>query len=159
MIIQSELKQAYLDLDIDSVILNNNMVSFYEYASFNFTKENGDTVLCRLHIGDVVSIKLEEGENFAMIKAIFSHKQEYYNLQFAFIIVDWFEDMSQQMLGCPIFKLRKTSTWRKLFSINLVDSINSVHFVHYCKGDECTGSDHDSRNALYMRNAYFFKAV
>ena len=134
LIIQAELKQAYLDLEVDSV-LNNNMTSFFKYASFNFTKENGDNVLCRLHIGDVISIKLEEGENFAIIKAIFCHQQDN-NLRFAFIVVDWFEDMDQRKLGCPIFRLRKTSNWRKVFSINLVNAINDVHFVHCCKDEK-----------------------
>jgi len=155
--IQEELKLAYEDLGDNSVILNS-MSSFFEYASFDFVKENGDTVLCRLHIGDVVSINLEEGDNFAIIRAIFCHQQEN-NLRLAFIIVDWFEDMKQKVLGCPVFKLRTTSNWRKVFSINLVNAINTVHFVHICKGEECAGGDHDLRNSLYMRNMFFFKAV
>ena len=144
-----------MDLEVDSV-LNNNMTSFFKYASFNFTKENGDNVLCRLHIGDVISIKLEEGENFAIIKAIFCHQQDN-NLRFAFIVVDWFEDMDQRKLGCPILDYEKQVIGEK-FSINLVNAINDVHFVHCCKDEEC-GSNHDSRNRLYMRNVYFFKAV
>ena len=155
--VQAELKLAYEDLEDNSAIFNNTP-SFFRYASFDFVKENGDTVLCRLHIRNVVSIKIEEGENFAIIKAIFCHQQEN-NLRFAFIIVDWFEDMNQTKLGYPIFKLRTASNWRKVFSINLVDAINTVHFVHSCKGEECTGGVHDFRNNLYMRNMYFFKAV
>jgi hypothetical protein len=104
LIIQAELKQVYLDLEINSVVLNNNMMSFFEYASFSFTKENGDNVLCCLYIKDVISIKLEEGENFAIIKAIFCYQQENSNLRFAFIIVDWFGDMNQRKLGYPIFR-------------------------------------------------------
>jgi len=65
-----------LDFEVDSIVFNNNMMSFFKYASFNFTKENGNNVLCCLHIGDVISIKLEEGENFTIIKAIFYHQQE-----------------------------------------------------------------------------------
>src|SRR5687767_9030258 len=133
-------------------------ISFFGYASFLFEKENSDIVLCRLHIGDVVSINLEEGENFAIIRAIFCHQQEN-DLCLAFIIVDWYEDMNHKVLSCPVFKLRTTSNWRKVFSINLVNAINTVHFVHMCKGEECGGGDHDFRNSLYMRNMFFFKTV
>jgi hypothetical protein len=54
------------------------------------------------------------------------------------------------------FRLRKTSNWRKIFSINLVNATNNVYFIHCCKGEECTGSNHDFRNSLYV---YFFKDV
>jgi hypothetical protein len=152
--IQAGLKLAYEDLGYNSAIIDS-ATSFFGYASFLFEKENGDTVLCRLHIGDVVSINIEDGDNFAIIRAIFCHQQEN-SLRFAFIIVDWFEDMNQTKLGCPV---RTTSNWRKVFSINLVNAINTVHFVHSCKGEECAEGVHNFRNSLYMRNMYFFKPV
>src|SRR5437016_12794722 len=102
---QEELKLAYEDLQGNNSIILNGTISFFGYASFLFEKENGDTILCHLHIGDVVSINLEEGENFAIIRAIFCHQQEN-NLRLAFIIVDWFEDMNQKVLDCPVFRLR-----------------------------------------------------
>ena len=104
---------AYEDLGIDSAILDDT-ISFFGYASYLFKKENGDTVLCRLHIRDVVSIKLEEGENYAIIKAIFCHQQN--DLRFAFVTVDWFEDMDQTMLGCPVFRLCMTSNWQSFLN-------------------------------------------
>ena len=64
----------------------NSMSSFFEYGSFDFVKENGDTVLCCLHIGDVVTINIEDEDNFAIIKAIFCHQKN--DTRFAFIIVD-----------------------------------------------------------------------
>ena len=103
------MELAYKDLGYDYVILDSTPILF-EYASFDFVKENGDTVLCRLHVGDVVSIKIEEGENYAIIKAIFCHQQED-NIRLAFVTVDWFEDMNRTMLGCPVFRLRTTSNW------------------------------------------------
>jgi hypothetical protein len=150
--------EASLQRFRENSTISNNMPTLFEYTtSFDFVKENGDTVLYRLHIGDVL-IKLEEGENYAIIKAIFCHKQED-DIRFAFVAVDWFEDMNQTILGCPVFRLRVTSNWRKVFSINLVEAINTVHFVHSCKVNECVESVHDSKNSLYMRNIYFFKAV
>jgi len=154
--IQEELKLAYEDLGDNSVILNS-MSSFFEYASFDFVKENGDTVLCRLHIGDVVTINIEDEDNFAIIKAIFCHQKN--DTRFAFIIVDWFEKINRITLGCPVYRLQTTnSNFRKVFSISLVDAINTVHFVHNCKEEECMGN-HDFRNNLYIRNMYFFKAI
>jgi len=155
--IQAELKLAYQDLGDNSAIFNSAM-TFFGYASFLFEKENGDTVLCRLHIGDVVSINIEDGENFAIVRAILCHQKN--DVRLAFIIVDWFEEANRKILGCPVFKLirRPKNNWRRVFSINLVDAINTTHFVHSCSG-ECDGDDHDSRNNSYIRNLYFFKAV
>jgi len=156
--IQAELKLAYKDLGNNSAVLNS-IPSFFEYASFNFVKENTDIVLCRLHIGDVVSINIEDSidSNFAIIKAILCHQNN--DLQFAFIIVDWFEDTNKTMLNCPIYRLRTTNNCRKIFPISLVNAANTIHFVHSCKGEECVGGVHDVKNSLYMRNMYFFKAV
>ena len=156
--IQAELKLAYEDLGDNSAIFNNTM-SFFGYASFLFEKENGDTVLCRLHIGDVVSINtIKDGENFAIIRAILCHQKN--NVRLAFIIVDWFEEVNQKILGCPVYKLiRSLNNCRRVFSINLVNAINIVHFVHSCRNEECDRDNHNSRNNTYIRNLYFFKAV
>ena len=83
--IQAELKLAYEDLGDNSAIFNSTM-SFFGYASFLLEKENGDIVLCRLHIGDVVSINIEDGENFAIVRAILCHQKN--DVRLAFIIVD-----------------------------------------------------------------------
>ena len=158
MNIQAELKLAYEDLGDNSAIFNSTM-SFFGYASFLLEKENGDIVLCRLHIGDVVSINIEDEENFAIVRAILCHQKN--DVRLAFIIVDWFEEVNQKILGCPVYKLirRPKNSWRRVFSINLVNAINTEHFVHMCKGEECAGDDHDFRNSLYMRNMFFFKVV
>ena len=156
--IQAELKLAYEDLGDNSAIFNSTM-SFFGYASFLLEKENGDIVLCRLHIGDVVSINIEDRENFAIVRAILYHQKN--DVRLAFIIVDWFEEVNQKILGCPVYKLirRLKNSWRRVFSINLVNAINIAHFVHSCRDGECVRDDHDSRNNLYIRNLYFFKAV
>ena len=70
---QAELKLAYEDFGDNSAIINNTL-SFFEYASFILEKE-GDTSLRRLHIGDIVSIDVEDGDNFAIIRAIFCHQK------------------------------------------------------------------------------------
>ncbi|CAG8768461.1 21687_t:CDS:2, partial [Rhizophagus irregularis] len=50
--IHAELKLAYEDLGDDSVILDITP-SFFEFASFIFENERDNTILRRLHIGDV----------------------------------------------------------------------------------------------------------
>ena len=72
--IQAELKLAYEDLGDNSAIFNSTM-SFFGYASFLLEKENGDIVLCRLHIGNVISINIEDGENFTIVRAILYHQK------------------------------------------------------------------------------------
>ncbi|CAB4492881.1 unnamed protein product [Rhizophagus irregularis] len=73
--IYAELKLAYEDLGDDSVILDITP-SFFEFASFIFENERDNTILRRLHIGDVVSINFGNGNNFAIIRAIFCHQKE-----------------------------------------------------------------------------------
>ncbi len=103
------------------------------------------------------SVILNSMSSFLIIKAIFCHQKN--DTRFAFIIVDWFEKINRITLGCPVYRLQTTnSNFRKVFSISLVDAINTVHFVHNCKEEECMGN-HDFRNNLYIRNMYFFKAI
>ena len=155
---QAELRFAYEDIREDYTIITNDSLSFFKYASFNF-EDDDDTTLYRLHIGDVISINVEDGDNFAIIRAIFCHQKN--DLRFAFIIVDWFEELNQTRLSCPVYKLQTTNdtNWRRVFSISLVNANNFTHFVHSCKGEECIGSNHNLRNDLYIQNLYFFKAV
>ena len=103
--IQSELNLAYKDLGYNSLTYNGT-TSFFGYLSFLLEKENGDIVLYHLHIGDTVSINIEDGENFAMIRAIFCHQQNNEGSgRFAFIIVNWFEELNGKILGCPVYRL------------------------------------------------------
>jgi hypothetical protein len=148
------LASAYEDLGDYSAAPNSTPL-FYEYASYVLVKEDGDTALCRLHVGDIVSFNIEElDDSFAVIRTIFCHQKN--DRHFAFIIVDWFENTNKTMLDCPIYRLRTVANRRKIFSITLINTVNAVHFVHLCK-DECIGSNHDSTNKLYIRNMYFFK--
>jgi hypothetical protein len=66
---------------------------------------------CSLHLGDVVTINVndanEEGENYAIIRAIFSHKGNN-GCVYAFIAIDWLEKTNQtnNVLECPIYKIQ-----------------------------------------------------
>ena len=155
--IREELRLAYDDFGDSSTILYSTP-SFFEYASFIFEKEKDNFILYHLHIRDVVSINIENENNFAIIRAIFCHQKD--NLRYAFVAVDWFEKLNRTMLDCPLYRLQTTNiNLRRIFSISLVNASNIVHFVHSCKDGECIEGDHDSRNDLYMQNLYFFKTV
>ncbi|CAB4435777.1 unnamed protein product [Rhizophagus irregularis] len=101
-----ELAISYRDMGYHSAIFGNSY-HFYEYACF-LAEENDTNVLHRLHIGEVVTIVTYDGENFAIIRTIFSH--QYNNHQFAFVSVVGFKITNQTVLGCPVFKLRSTNT-------------------------------------------------
>jgi hypothetical protein len=109
-----------------------------------------------LHVGEVVTIiSEEEGESYAILRSIFSHERN--DQRFAFIVISRFEITNLMKLECPVYKFRDT---RQICSISVVDTTSTVHFVHCCINDECTGdSGHDFGNNLYIRNMYFFKAV
>jgi len=146
------LALAYEDFGED--VASNNHPSFFESASLTFAKEQGNTIQCILHVGDIVSVdtaELEEG--YAIIRGIFRHQN------FAFIIIDWFEETNLTKLDCPIYRLRTGNNWRRIFSISVINTVNAAHFVHNCKNDECNGDSHNFRNNMYIRNMYFFKAV
>ncbi|PKB98811.1 hypothetical protein RhiirA5_430767 [Rhizophagus irregularis] len=148
--IQVELNLAYEDFGDNSAIIGGTP-SYFEYASFLFEKEKDDFVLCRLHIRDVVSINIEDGNNYAIIRAIFCHQKN--DLRFAFVIVDWFEELNRTRLGCPMYQLQTTYTnQRRIFSISLVNAINVVHFVHCCKDEECIEGDHDSKQFHFIHD-------
>ncbi|PKY23928.1 hypothetical protein RhiirB3_387609 [Rhizophagus irregularis] len=101
---QAELASAYEDLGDYSAAPNSTPL-FYEYASYVLVKEDGDTALCRLHVGDIVSFNIEElDDSFAVIRTIFCHQKN--DRHFAFIIIDWFENTNKTMLDCPIYRLR-----------------------------------------------------
>ena len=127
---EAQLAACYEDLGYSSTILNNSPL-FFEYASF-LNEENDLTEWCHLHVGDVVSINSDEDDiSYSIIRAIFCHQKD--DRCFAFIIIDWFEITNQTKLGCPIYKLKMTNNWRRVFPISVVNATNTMHFVHCCK--------------------------
>ncbi len=111
-----------------------------------------------MHVKDIVIIQEENyGENYTIIEAIFSHRANN-RKSYAFIIVNWFEETPQTILDCSIYRLMMDNSWRRVFPISIVDSVNKVHFVHKCIGDTCKTS-HDTKNIYYVKNKYYFTAI
>ena len=149
---QAELALAYEDFG--EYVASNDHPSFFESASFTVAKEQGNTIRCILHVGDIVSIDTDElEEGFAIVRGIFRHQ----NL--AFVIINWFEETNLTKLDCPVYRLQAENNWRRIFSINVINTVNAAHFVHDCKDGECIRDSHNFRNNMYIRNMYFFKAV
>ncbi|KAF0549278.1 hypothetical protein F8M41_025457 [Gigaspora margarita] len=127
---------------------------YYELACF-LVKDNKTDTCYYLYVGDVVTISEKEDKSFAILRSIFSHKRD--NQHFAFIIIDRFELTNQKKLECPVYRLQNT---REICPISEVDTNNTAHFIYYCNDNECIiGSEHNFENDLYIKNAYFFKAI
>ncbi|CAG8690169.1 17230_t:CDS:2, partial [Dentiscutata erythropus] len=92
--------------------------------------------------------------SFSIVHALFRHKKDKHYL--TFIIIDWFESTNQTKLGCPLYRLETTNCCQKIFPVSVVKAVNTVHFVHNCKDEECIEGQ---PNDLYIRNLYFFKAI
>jgi hypothetical protein len=153
---RSELMQSYNDMGFTAALINKSTY-FYDAATY-FCDDTGSFVKQQLHIKDIVTIQEEDyGENYAIIEAIFSHYANNSKL-YAFVIVNWFEETSQAVLGCPEYKLIMDDSWRRVFPISIIDSINKVHFVHKCVENTCKKS-HDMTNNHYIKNMYYFTAI
>ncbi|CAG8854314.1 9660_t:CDS:1, partial [Gigaspora margarita] len=88
----AELTLAYRDMDYELTMFEDSC-QFYEYICF-LVEDNDTIIQYRLHVGEVVTVITENnGQNFAILKSIFSHQKS--NQRFAFIIVDWFEITNQ----------------------------------------------------------------
>ena len=154
---QAEIALAYEDLGDYSATLKSSL-SFFENVSFYIKENSSESVQYRIHVGDVVTFNTGGlGGSFAIVRMILCHQKN--DRRFAFIIIDFLEETNQTKLDCPIYKLRTMHNQRRIFSISMVDAVNTVHFVHNCKVGECIGGNHNLRNDLYIRNIYFFKAV
>ena len=106
---KSELLLSYHDFGHNAALINT-AISFYEGVTYLAEDNYGIPEKCSLHLGDVVTINVndtnEEGENYTIIKASFSYKgnNEYI---YAFIIIDWLEKTNQinNILECLIYKI------------------------------------------------------
>jgi hypothetical protein len=158
---KSELLISYHDFRNCSALINKT-ISFYESTTYLEKDDHDICKKCLLHLGDVVSINVsEEGENYAKIQVIFSHK---YNdgCVYAFIAIDWFEKTNQTdgILECPVYKIQseKNRSWWRIYPLTIVDEVNRVNFVHSCLFGKCVDG-HDLSNLYYLKNEYFFNAI
>ena len=150
---------SYSDFGQHGANIHNN-ISFFECASF-LSEDSGDITKTSLHIGDVVTLQIEDEKEdcYAIIRHIFKHKNNN-NRLFAFISLDWFEKISQENpTECCIYKIQaeENKKWRRLYPITIIDKVEKAHFVHRCY-DSCINS-HDLNNKQYYKNEFFMSVV
>jgi hypothetical protein len=158
---RSELLLSYQDFGHYSAIIHTK-ISFYENVTYLAKNDHGISKKCSLHLEDIVTIDVNgEGESYAKIRAIFSHKYNDGRI-YAFIAIDWFEETNQknELLECPLYKIQseKNRNWRRIHPLMVANQANKVNFVHNCLGDKCVNG-HDLTNMYYLKNDYFFVAI
>lgn len=106
--LKTELLASYSDIGFGTALVYfTQSISWYEFASYMIEELNGAFSKVSLHLNDFITINEEEfDKSYAVIRGFFKHKGndgKYY----AFIAVDWFEDINQdhQVLGCPLYRL------------------------------------------------------
>ena len=76
---KSELLLLYRDFGHNAALINK-AISFYEEVTYLAKDDHGISEKCSLHLGNVVTINVNDvnkGENYTMIRAIFSHKEDF----------------------------------------------------------------------------------
>jgi len=137
-------------------------IKLYQYIRYTVLDNNNEFYAhVKLHISDVVTIKEEGGESYAIIKAIFTHKYNDENV-YAFIWIDWLKDVERtnSLLRCPIFEKQRESDarWYRIYPISIINDVPKVHFVHACRSS-CSADIHDTTNIQYFKNIFFYKTV
>ncbi|POG60455.1 hypothetical protein GLOIN_2v1487024 [Rhizophagus irregularis DAOM 181602=DAOM 197198] len=147
----SELLLSFEDIGFKSALIYSQM-SWYKLATY-IIEETTSGVFSKihLHIGDFVTIQEENhDECYAIIKGIFKYKANN-NKFYAFIIIDWFEEIKRvhHVLKCPLYRIQATydTCWRRIFPILVIDRVQKVHFVY------------DATNECWIKNDFFFTAI
>lgn len=137
-------------------------IKIYRYIRYTLLDDAGEFYAhIKLHIGDVVIIKEEDNESYAIIGAIFTHK---YNdeLVYAFVWIDWLTNTEHidPLLRCPIFERQRASDtkWYHVYPISILNDVSKVHFIHACHSS-CLVDLHDNTNMQYFKNNFFYKVV
>jgi hypothetical protein len=115
----------------------------------------------KIYIDNIVIIKKEDAESYAIIRAVFTYK---YNnkLVYAFVWIDWFNNIEciNTLLNCSIFERQRAldSRWYWVYPISILNNVPKVHFVHACYSS-CSANLHDDTNNQYFMNNFFYKTV
>jgi len=160
-ILNNDLFAAYSECLEQRRYIVNWSIKLYQYIQYTVLDNDEFYAHVKLHIGDVVMIKEEGGELYAIIKAVFTHKYNDGNI-YAFVWIDWLRDVehTDSLLRCPIFERQRESDarWYHIYSISIINDIPKVHFVHACHSS-CSADFHDAANIQYFKNAFFYKSV
>ncbi|CAG8725213.1 33868_t:CDS:2, partial [Gigaspora margarita] len=102
-------------------------IKLYQYIRYMLLNDNREFYAhIKLHIDDVVIIKEEKEESYAIIRAIFTHK---YNdgLIYTFVWIDWLKNIERTdaLLECPIYERQGESDtrWYRIYPISILNDI------------------------------------
>jgi hypothetical protein len=141
-----------------SALLNKDL-EFYNSIAYTVLRDH--PIRIKLHVGDVVEIEEEsEGTAYARIKSIIRHKANnghYY----AFFVFEWFEatNIIDTVLECPLYNIQRSgeSRWFQIFTIDFINRVPHVHFIHNCT-NTCN-IEHDKTNRSYILNKFYYNAL
>ncbi|RIB23167.1 hypothetical protein C2G38_2073542 [Gigaspora rosea] len=160
--LRNGLFTAYSEYMKERRYIKTRFIKLYRYIRYTLLDDDGEYyVHIKLHIGNMVTIKEEDNESYAMVRAIFTHK---YNngIVYAFVWIDWLNDIgcTDSLLRCPIFERQTDSDtrWYRIYPISMLNDIPKVHFVHACHSS-CSAISHDNNNVHYFMNKFFYKMV
>jgi len=160
--LKNDLFSAYDNYMQRREYIKTHSIKVYQYIQYMLLDDQGEFYAnIKIHIGDVVFIKEEESELYAIIRAIFTHK---YNngLVYAFVWIDWFNNIEcvDTLLNCPIFERQRASDsrWYEVYPISILNDIPKVHFVH-AYYSSCSANLHNNTNIQYFINNFFYKTV
>lgn len=147
---KSELLLSFKDMGLNSALIYSQMC-WYESATYTIEETRGIFTKIHLHIDDFVTIQEENhDECYAIIKGIFKYKSNDGSF-YAFIVIDWFEDINRNhsVLKCPLYRIQSTedACWRRIFPISIIDRVQKVHFVY------------DKTSGLWIKNSFYFTAI
>ena len=156
-----DFSAAYSDyMEMPAAVINKGL-EFYNYVSYDVLDDEKVEANVHLRVGDVIDVKEEEeGNSFAIIRAIIRHKANNENM-YIFLVIDWFQAINgeDELLKCPYYMLQKSeeTRWRRVYPLTLVDHTSNTHFIHCCTMG-CTNK-HDENNRRYIRNVFFYNTV
>ncbi|CAG8766963.1 11585_t:CDS:2, partial [Racocetra persica] len=101
--VEIRASQLTSNLDENTYLKNGLFAAYSEYMKQH--DDGGFYAHIKLHIGDIVIIKEETDESYAIVRAIFTHKYNDGNV-YAFVWIDWLKKTkcTDSLLRCPIFE-------------------------------------------------------
>ncbi|CAG8796281.1 13779_t:CDS:2, partial [Dentiscutata erythropus] len=131
-IINIRVRQWLTNVEIRSLKLtsrldDNNALKDGLFAAYSEYMKQQFYIYIKLHIGDVVNIKEEDNESYAIVRRIFTHKNND-GLVYFFVWIDWLKNTKHTdfLLRCPIFERQTDSDtkWYRIYPISVLNDIS-----------------------------------
>jgi len=161
--IYNGLKIAYKNYFKFLEYLHNKKIVYFNYISYKVLNDNDESLIMRIHVGDIVEIEVEDdGISYAIVQAIFLHTYNN-NKTYPFYFLKWFEKIKGKngvdtLMMCQKYKICiEREKYLNIFPISFITSMPKIHFVHQCV-DNCLIGSHDLSQP-YLLNEFFYNAI